>query len=148
MIIGKLKIIFLFLLLNILNAFEVEFTKVYTEYVVPKKDAILIQTKKDDLTFPFKYIKTKQDYLLIGDMQQINLWLDNEFYAPDDAKFKNIKVAYLNNDKIQYKVINQIKRNYKSCKIKKIIFLTPNENKIITTPKTIKLKYKVILNCK
>jgi len=143
---GKWKII-LFLPL-ILNAFKVEFTKVYKEYVIPKKDAIFIQTKVNNLTFPFHFFKTKNGYILYGNLQEINNYLDNDFYAPNDAKFKNIKIAIVDMDKIQQKVINKIKKTYKNCKIKDIIFLNPDEEKIIVKPTFIKEKYKVILECK
>ena len=139
----------LFLLLAIkLFAFDVVFTKVYKQYVVPKKEAILIQTHDDTLTFPFKYIRVQNGYILIGDIDQINMWLDNEFYAPEDAKFKNIKIAVVDSDKIQYKIINKLKKTYKNCKIKEVIFLTPDETKIITKPQTIVEKYKIVLDCK
>jgi hypothetical protein len=76
------------------------------------------------------------------------MWLDNNFYAPSDAKFKNIKIAIVDTDKIQYKIISKIKNTYKKCQIKQIIFLSPDETKIITKPETIKEKYKIILDCK
>ena len=129
-------------------AFKVEFTKIYKEYIVPNKDAILIETKKNDLTFPFKFFKTKNGYILIGDIDNINNWLENEFYAPDDAKFKTIKIAIVDMDKIQYKVIQKVKKIYKSCKLEKLIFLTPDEEKIFTRPTTVIEKFKIILECK
>ena len=129
-------------------AFEVEFLKIYKEYVIPKKDAILIETHVNNLSFPFKFFKIKKGYILVGDMQQINNYLDNDFYAPSDAKFKNIKIAIVDMDKIQYKIIQKIKKTYKNCNIKKLIFLTPDEEKIIIKPTTITEKYKIILDCK
>jgi hypothetical protein len=144
----KLKIIAFLLFFTFLNAFEVEFTKIYKEYVVPKKEAVLIETKADDLSFPFKFIKTHNGYILLGDIDEINMWLENNFYAPEDAKFKTVKIAIVDMDKIQYKVINKIKKIYKKCNIKKVIFLTPDEEKIIFKPQYIQTKYKIILNCK
>ncbi|EDM23617.1 hypothetical protein [Caminibacter mediatlanticus] len=141
----KIFIIFIFIKLF---AFEVEFTKVYKKYVIPNKDAIEIITKDKNLTFPFKYIKIKNGYILIGDIDEINMWLNDNFYAPDDAKFKNIKLAIIDMDKIQYKIIQKIKKTYKTCNIKKLIFLTPDEDKIIFKPTYIKTKYKIILECK
>jgi len=138
----------LFLLPLLLFAFKVEFTKIYKEYVIPKQDAIFIQTKANNLTFPFHFIKIPNGYILYGDMQEINNYLDNNFYAPNDAKFKNIKIAIVDMDKIQQKVINKIKKTYKNCEIKNIIFLNPDEEKIIFKPTFIKEKYKVILECK
>ena len=137
----------LFLLPIVLFAFEVEFTKIYKEYVTPNQEAVLIKTHKNDLTFPFKFYKVKNGYILIGDIQQINEYLDNEFYAPDDAEFKNIKIAIADMDKIQYKIINKIKNTYKTCEIKKVIFLSPDEEKIIFKPQTVTAKYKIILDC-
>jgi len=142
-----LKKIIIFLPILIF-AFKVEFTKIYKEYIVPNKDAILIETKKNDLTFPFKFFKTKNGYILIGDIDNINNWLENEFYAPDDAKFKTIKIAIVDMDKIQYKVIQKVKKIYKSCKLEKLIFLTPDEEKIFTRPTTVIEKFKIILECK
>jgi hypothetical protein len=142
------KILILTVLLSNIFAFDVVFTKIFTKYVVPEKEAILIKTKADNLTFPFKYIKTENGYILLGDIRQINMWLDNEFYAPKNTEFKNIKIAYINTDKLQYMIVNKIKNTYKKCKIKELIFLSPDENKIITKPETVKLKYKVILDCK
>ena len=130
-----------------LFAFNVEFTKIYKTYVIPNKDAILIQTNAN-LTFPFKYYKIDNGYILIGDLRDINNYLDNEFYAPNDAKFKNIKIAVIDTDKIQYQIINNLKQKYKKCSIKNIIFLSPDEEKIVTKPEFIKLKYKIILKCK
>jgi hypothetical protein len=144
----KLKIIAFLLFFTFLNAFEVEFTKIYKEYVVPKKEAVLIETKADDLSFPFTFIKTQNGYILLGDIDEINMWLENNFYAPEDAKFKTVKIAIVDMDKIQYKVINKIKKIYKKCNIKKVIFLTPDEEKIIFKPQYIQTKYKIILNCK
>ncbi|MEO1927721.1 MAG: hypothetical protein ABGX26_03430 [Nautiliaceae bacterium] len=140
----KLFLFFPFLLL----AFEVEFTKIYTKYVIPDKNAILIETKKNNLSFPFKFIKTEKGYILIGDLEQINMWLNNDFYAPDDAKFKNIKIAVVDKYEIQYNIIQKLKSTYKNCSIKKIIFLSPDEEKIITKPTNIKEKYKILLDCK
>ena len=142
-----MKKLFLFFPLLLL-AFEVEFTKIYTKYVIPNKNAILIKTKENDLSFPFKFIKTEKGYILIGDLDQINMWLNNDFYAPDDAKFKNIKIAIIDKDKLQYNIIQKLKSTYKNCIIKKIIFLSPDEEKIITKPTTIKEKYKIFLDCK
>ena len=130
-----------------LFAFEVEFTKIYKEYIIPKKDAILIKTK-ETLSFPFKYFRVKNGYILVGDMREINNYLENDFYAPSDAEFKNIKIALVNMDKIQYKIINKLKKTYKKCKIKKVIFLSPDEEKLILKPTTISLKYKIIEDCK
>ncbi|WP_457564187.1 hypothetical protein [Caminibacter sp.] len=144
----KLNIVFLILSFNFLYAFEVEFTKVYREYIAPKKPAIFIQTHANNLTFPFKYIKVKNGYILYGDIDQINMWLDNNFYPPNDAQFKNIKIAIVDMDKIQYKIIQKIKKTYKKCKVKQLIFLTPDETKIISKPTYITEKYKIILDCK
>ena len=137
----------LFFIPIILLAFNVEFTKIYKEYIVPNTDAILIQTKANNLTFPFKFYKVKNGYILIGDIRDINYYLENEFYAPQDAKFKEIKIAIIDMDKIQYKIIQKIKKVYKKCSIKKVIFLTPDEEKIILKPTIIKDKYKIILKC-
>jgi hypothetical protein len=145
---GKLRIIIFLLFTTLLFAFEVEYTKIYTQYVVPKNEAVKIITKKDELTFPFPFIKTNDGYIIYGDTDKINMWLDNNFYAPDDAKFKNIKYSIIDYDRIQYNLITKIKQIYKKCKIKKIIFLTPDENKIITKPSNITLKYKIELKCK
>jgi len=143
---NKFKVLLFFPIL--LFGFDVEFTKIYKEYVVPKKEAILVKTKANNLVFPFNHIKTKNGYILIGDINQIDMWLDNEFYAPDDAKFKTIKIAFIDMDKIQYKVIQKVKLDFKKCNIKKLIFLTTNEERIITKPTLIKIKYKVLLDCK
>jgi hypothetical protein len=138
----------LFLIPVLLLAFKVEFTKIYKQYVIPNKPAILIETHDNTLTFPFHYIKIPNGYILYGDINQINMWLNNDFYAPNDAKFKNIKIAIINPDKIQYKIINKIQNQYKKCKINSIIFLSPDEKRIILQPQYITLKYKIILNCK
>ena len=140
------KILILFFLP--LYAFNVNFTKIYKKYIIPNKPAILIKTKEKNLTFPFTYIRIKNGYIIYGDMRKINYYLDNEFYAPADAKFKNIKIAIIDTDKLQYKIINQISNIYKKCSIKNIIFLSPDEEKIILKPKYIILKYKVTLDCK
>ena len=138
----------LFLILPIfLFAFNVEFTKIYKKYIIPNKDAILIKTKAD-LTFPFEFIRVQDGYILYGNIQTINNWLNNNFYAPNDAKFKNLKITVVDTDKIQYKIIQNIQKKYKRCSIKNIIFLSPDEKIIITKPEFLKLKYKIILNCK
>ncbi len=144
----KLKIFLLIISFIILNAFEVEYIKIYTQYIVPKQEAIKITTKKEGLSFPFPFIKTKDGYILYGDIDNINMWLDNNFYTSDDTLFKRVKFNKINYDLIQYKIINDTKRIYKTCNIKKIVFLTPNKNKIITKPSTIRLKYKIKLDCK
>ena len=137
----------LFLLPIYLFAFKVEFTKIYKEFVIPNTPAILIQTKAS-LTFPFKFFKIKDGYILVGDINEINNYLDNDFYAPNDAKFKDIKIAIIDSDKIQYKIIQKLKKTYKNCNIQSIIFLSPDEEKIITKPTEIKEEYKVILECR
>ena len=143
-----MRIFLIILSFIFLNAFEVEYTKVYKQYIVPESEAVKIVTKKEGLTFPFPFIKTKDGYLIYGNIDKINMWLDNEFYAPDDAKFKNVKYTKIDFDKIQYYIINKTKQIYKHCKIKNITFLTPDEDKIITKPSTVELKYKIKLNCK
>ena len=142
---GKL-LIFLFCLP--LFAFNVEFTKIYKEYIIPNKDAILIQTKAPNLTFPFKYRRANNGYILIGNIRDINNYLDNDFYAPSDAKFKNIKISVIDTDKIQYKIIKNLKKKYSKCSIKNIIFISPDEEKITTKPEMLTLKYKIKLDCK
>ena len=144
---GKLLILLILFYIP-LFAFEIEFTKIYKEYIIPKKEAVFIKTQNNNLSFPFKYYKVNNGYILIGDMRDINNYLDNEFYAPDDAKFKNIKISIVDMDKIQYKVIQKIKKTYKNCKIKKVIFLSADEEKIIFKPETVETKYKIILDCK
>jgi hypothetical protein len=141
------KFIIFIILLTFSFAFEVEFTKVYSQNFVPNQDAIFIKTKSNNLTFPFKYKKVPDGYILIGNTDEINLWLENNFYAPKDTEFKDIKIAYVNADAVQYKIITQLKNTYKKCKIKKVIFLSPDENKIITQPEDITFKYKVLLDC-
>jgi hypothetical protein len=130
-----------------LLAFEVQFTKIYKKFVIPKKPAIYLITKDQTLTFPFHYVKTAKGYILYGNLTRINYWLENNFYAPKDAKFKNVKIAIIDTDKYQYQIIKSIKKEYKNCSIKNIIFLSPDETKIITKPQYIKLKYQIILNC-
>jgi len=142
---NKFKVLLFFPIL--LFGFDVEFTKIYKEYIIPNKEVHFIETKSN-LTFPFKYIKTKNGFIILGDYTKIDNWLDNEFYAPDDAKFKTIKIAFIDMDKIQYKVIQKVKLDFKKCNIKKLIFLTTNEERIITKPTLIKIKYKVLLDCK
>ena len=131
-----------------LLAFNVVFTKVYKKYIIPDKDAVFIQTSSPNLTFPFKYIKVQNGYILYGDMQKINNYLNNTFYAPNNTKFNYIKIAIIDTDKIQYKIIQNLQKKYKKCSIKNIIFLSPDEKKIITHPTTLTLKYKIKLNCK
>ena len=143
----KIKLIFLFIPMLLLG-FKVEFTKIYKNYICPNKDAVLIQTKVNNLTFPFPFFKTKNGYVLYTDMQQINNYLNNEFYAPKNTKYKNIKIRIINTDRIQYKIIQKIKNTYKQCKIKKIIFLSPDQTQVIFKPTWIKEKYKIILDCK
>jgi len=143
-----MKKLIILLSFSILFAFKVEFIKIDKEFIVPKTDAVLIKTKDDSLTFPFKFIKTKDGYILYGNITQINYYLENNFYAPMDATFKNIKIAIVDKDKLQYQIIKKIKKTYRQCKIEKIIFLDPDETLVITKPTTITHKYKVILNCK
>ena len=140
-------IIFLFSLMTYIYAFEVEYTKIYTQYIIPKKEAVKIITNKEGLSFPFPFIKTKDGYILYGNLRDINSWIDNEFYPPKHTTFKTVKYSLVDYDLIRYKIIKKIKQIYKTCKIKKIIFLTPDENKIIFKPTTIHLKYKIKLEC-
>ena len=142
-----MKILLILIILIFSYAFEVEFTKVYTQYIIPKKEAVKIITNKEGLSFPFPFIKTKDGYILYGDLRDINRWIDNEFYAPKHTTFKTVTYSLVDYDLIQYKIINKIKKIYKSCKIKKIIFLTPDENKIIFKPTIISIKYKIKLEC-
>ena len=131
---------------TLLNAFEVEFTKIYSKSIIPNQDALLIKTKKN-LTFPYKFTKTHNGYILFGDIDEIEMWINNSFYPPKDAIIKNIKIATIDYDKIFYYIINKTKKEFKNCKIKKIKFLTPNKFQIVTKPTTITVKYKIILDC-
>jgi hypothetical protein len=140
------KLIILFLISTSLFCFDVEFTKIEKKFIIPNIDAILIKTKAN-LTFPFKFYKTSKGYILI-ESRNIESYLNNNFYAPKDAKFKNIKIAIIDYDTYQYEIIQKIKKRYKDCNIKHIIFLNPNEEKIVFKPTEIKLKYKIILDCK
>jgi hypothetical protein len=137
---------FIILFINLLFAFDVEFTKIEKKFIIPKTDAIFLQTK-ENLTFPFKFYKTKNGYIL-KDTKEVENYLNNKFYAPADTKFKNTKIAIIDYDKYQYKIIKKIKNRYKTCKIKHLFFLNPDEEKIIFKPTEIKLKYKIILDCK
>jgi len=141
------KIFFYFFSFTLLFSFSVEFTKVYSEYAVPDKKTVAVCTESTDLTFPFEYIKKGNCYILLGDTSKINMWLDNEFYAPEDAVFKDIKIKKIDQDLFQYKIIEKIKKTYKKCKIKNVVFLTPDKTRIITQPKKITTKYKIKLEC-
>ena len=81
-----------------LNAFEVEFTKIYSKYITPNQNAILINTK-ENLTFPYQFIKTKNGYILFGNIDEIEMWINNSFYPPKDATIYNIKIATIDYDK-------------------------------------------------
>jgi len=140
---GKLRI--LIFLPIFLFAFNVEFIKIEKKYVIPNIIAILIKTNKS-LTFPFKFYKVKNGYIL-KDTREVENYLDNEFYAPKNTKFKYLKIAIIDYDNYQANIIEKIKNKYKNCKVKNIIFLNPDEEKIITKPTEIKLKYKIILDC-
>jgi len=131
---------------TLLNAVEVEFTKIYSKYIVPNQDAILIKTKKD-LSFSYQFIKNNNGYILFGDIDEIEMWMNNNFYPPKDSTIKNIKIATINYDKIFYYITHKTKKEFKNCKIKKIKFLTPNKFQTITKPTTITVKYKIILDC-
>ncbi|WP_024791268.1 hypothetical protein [Lebetimonas sp. JS032] len=141
---GKWKIILLLPL--ILNAFNVKFIKIEKKFIIPNEDAVLIQTK-ENLIFPFKFYRTKNGYI-IKDTREIENYLNNKFYAPKDAKFKYIKIAVVDMDQFQYQIIKKLSNIYKSCKIKNIIFLNPDEEKIVLKPTEIKLRYKITLDCK
>jgi len=140
---GKLRI--LIFLPIFLFAFNVEFIKIEKKYLIPNINAILIQTNKS-LTFPFKFYKVQNGYIL-KDTREIENYLDNEFYAPKNTKFKYLKIAIVDYDNYQVNIIKKIKNKYKNCKIKSLIFLNSDEEKIITKPSKIKLKYKIILDC-
>ncbi|GAX86765.1 conserved hypothetical protein [Lebetimonas natsushimae] len=140
----NVKLIIIFLISTVLFSFDVEFTKIEKKFIVPNIDAILIQTK-ENLTFPFQFYKIKNGYVL-KDSREIENYLNNRFYAPKDAKFKNIKIAIIDYDKYQYEIIQKIKNKY-NCPVKHLIFLNPDEEKIIFKPAEIELKYKIILDC-
>ena len=135
-----------FIFFTFLNAFEVEFTKIYSKYIIPNQNAILINTKTN-LTFPYQFTKTNNGYILFGDIDEIEMWINNNFYLPKDTTVKNIKIAKIDYDKIFYHIIEKTKKEFKNCEIKKIEFLTPNKLKIVTKPTTIIVKYKIILEC-
>ncbi|NPA11009.1 MAG: hypothetical protein GXO62_02070 [Epsilonproteobacteria bacterium] len=138
---------YLLLMASVLFGYEVEFTKIYKEYITPKQKTVMIETKAQ-ITTPYKFIKTKNGYILLGDYNDINLWLENSFYPPKDTKFKDVKIAYIDYDNLQQKVLQKIKKVYKNCTLKKVQFLTPDEEKIITKPTQIVVKYKITLECK
>jgi hypothetical protein len=140
------KLIIIFFIVTILFSFDVEFTKIEKKFIIPKTDAVLIQTR-ENLTFPFQFYKIKNAYIL-KDTSEVENYLNNQFYAPKDTKFKYIKIAIIDYDKYQYEIIQKIKNKYKDCKIKHLIFLNPDVKKIILKPTEITLKYKVILDCK
>ena len=138
--------IWIFIFFTFLNAFEVEFIKIYSKYITPNQDAISVKTKKN-LIFPYQFVKTNDGYILFGNVNDIEIWINNSFYPPKDAIIKNIKIATINYDKIFYYITHKTKKEFKNCKIKKIKFLTPNKFQTITKPTTITVKYKIILDC-
>jgi len=136
----------IFIFFAFLNAFEVEFIKIYSKYITPNQDAILIKTKKN-LIFPYQFVKTNDGYILFGNVNDIEIWINNSFYPPKDAIIKNIKIATINYDKIFYYIIKNSEKKFENCKIKKIKFLTPNRFQIIVKPTKIDIKYKLTLDC-
>jgi hypothetical protein len=142
----NVKFLSLFLFTNLLFGFNVKFIKIEKKFIIPNEDAVLIQTK-ENLIFPFTFYRTKNGYI-IKDTREVENYLNNKFYAPKDAKFKYIKIAVVDIDQFQYQIIKKLSNIYKSCKIKNIVFLNPDEEKIVLKPTEIKLRYKITLHCK
>ena len=132
------------LIATLLFSFEVEFTKIFQKTFYPNKDGYLIITKAN-LTFPFEFYKTKNGYIV--DVSH-ETYLNNDFYPPKDTKFKYVKYNVIDFDYLQFYLIQNLKRIYKTCEIKKIKFLTTDTQEVITKPTTITLKYKVKMDCK
>ena len=77
----------IFLLFSFLYAFEVEFIKEFSKTYIPTQEAFKIITTKQ-LTFPFKFFMQDDGYILVGDLDEIDRFLRDEFYMPKDAKIK------------------------------------------------------------
>jgi len=127
-------------------AFQVEFTKIYKTFVIPS-DTTYEVCSSALYDFPFEVVKRGNCYILLDNFNDIDLYLTNQFYPSNNTTIKKIKYALIDYDTIQYDIIRTLKQTYKTCNIKSVIFLNDDVKKIITKPQTIKLKYKIILDC-
>jgi hypothetical protein len=138
------KLIIFFFALS-LFAFKVEFNNEYHTFATPNEQAILI-TK----VFPINYsnkIITKKGMVLL-DYDSADEFVRNSLYLPKNANIKDVNIAIFDVDKARFKIIQMLKKKYKTCQIKKIEFLNETLQKVYFKPSTIKLKYKTILDCK
>jgi len=137
----KYLIIFL---ASFLLAFEVEFNDTFSKFITPNQKAILI-IKPIKIEYSPK-IYTKKGVVLLN-YDKADEFIRNDFYLPKDVEIKDIKIAIFDINSFRYKIIQQIKDKYKSCNIKKIVFLNSPKSLYFQATK-IEIKTKVILNCK
>ena len=129
---------------SFLLAFDVEFNDTFTKFVTPNQKAILL-TKPIKINYNPKIYTQKGVVLLNYD--KADEFIRNDFYLPNGVDVKDIKVAIFDVDRFRYKIIQQIKKKYRSCQIKQIIFLNSPKNLYFKATK-IEINTKVILDCK
>jgi len=129
---------------SFLLAFEVEFTKEYKTTIFPKTKAILLETKQPIQINYSPKIYTQKGIILLN-YANADQFVRNDLYF--NGKIKDIKIATINIDKIRNKMILDINRYYKNCKLKKIIFKDSIIKNIYFKPTNIEIKANVILNC-
>jgi len=136
----KYLIIFL---ASFLLAFDVEFNDTFTKFITPNQKAILL-TKPISINYTPKIYTQKGVVLLNYD--KADEFIRNDFYIPNGVDIKDIKIAIFDINSFRYEIIKKLKNKYKTCKIKKIIFLN-SPKKLYFNPTTIKIDTKISLNC-
>jgi len=129
---------------SFLLAFDVELNDSFTKFVFPNKQAILI-TKPIKIDYSPKIYTSKGVILLNYD--KADEFIRNNFYLPKGVDVKDIKIVIFDIDDFRYKIIQKLKNKYKTCNIKKIIFLN-SPKKLYFQATKIDIKTKIILNCK
>ena len=140
-----MKYIFLVIFsFSFLFAFDFELTQELKKEIIPNKKAVLI--KVDSLkNIPFSYKKIDKGYLILGDIEEINQWIDNNLYINSD---KVKVVSYYNLD--LENILNFINENsnLRNCKIEKIILLSLINKKIFLSKMSLNIRYKILYKCK
>jgi hypothetical protein len=142
-----MKSIFLIFFLTIeLFSFEAIFEDVYKKEVFLNKNAFSLQTSETIENIPFKYFKTENGYIVLGE-DEVDEWIRNSAILPLDTYIQETKVGIVNKDKIRNNIIKKVNKHYKNCKLSTIEFLTyPKE--LYLKPSNLEFKTKIILECK
>ena len=138
----KFLIIFL---TTLLFAFEAEFQNTEDIALFPDTKAILLKTTKPIKIDYSPKIYTSQGIVLL-DYDKADEFVRNSLYFK--GKIEDVEISVFDIDSIRNKIISKLNRHYQNCKLKQINFDENNYKQVYFTPELLKIKSKVILECR